>query len=89
MTRPFDPMGTAQKTVRLSLYLYYPDGSSAVVTGEDLTVITEFDYSGHMIDIQAAPELTMRPSRVIELRVYPPPGRPSLLVTTRPPISET
>lgn len=84
---PFDPAGTGQKTVRMALYLYHPDGSSEMVTGEDLLVITEFDYGGHMIDIQAAPELAMRATPVICLRIYPPVGRGSLRVTRRPPIA--
>jgi hypothetical protein len=86
VTAPSGP-GTGLKTVRLALYLYYPDGSSAVATGEDLLVITEFDYGGHMTDIQAAPELVMRSSAVMSLRIYPASGRNTLLVTKRPPIT--
>jgi hypothetical protein len=86
VTIPFDH-GTRQRAVRLAIYLYYPDGSSAVAEGTDLLVDTEFDFDGHMIDIQAVPELSFRPSPVMNLRVYPAaPGRVTLRVMKRPPI---
>lgn len=86
MTHPFDP-GTRFQAVRFAMYLYYPDGSSAVAEGENLLVDTEMDYGGHMIDIQAAPELEMRPTRVMKLSIYPPSMvGPTLRVTKRPPI---
>jgi hypothetical protein len=82
---PFD--GTCQQAVRLAVYLYYPDGSSAVAEGENLRVDTEFDYGGHMVEIQAVPGLEFRPTPTLSLRIYPPePGRPTLRVTKRPPI---
>lgn len=80
-------LGTYQQTVRVALYLYYPDGSSAVAVGTDLHVVTEMDYGGHMTDIQAVPELELRSTPVISLRIYPAdPGRATLQVTKRPPI---
>lgn len=89
MTVPFDA-GTRQRAVRLAVYLYYPDGSSAKAEGTDLLVDAEFDYGGHMVDIQVAPELEFRPSPVLSLRIYPASlSRSTLLVTKRPPISET
>lgn len=86
MTIPFDD-GTRQRAVRLAVYLYYPDGSCAVAEGTDLHVDTEMDYGGRMIDIQTVPELTLQPTPVMQLRIYPaPPGRATLRVTKRPPI---
>jgi hypothetical protein len=86
---PFDA-GTRQRAARLAIYLYYPDGSSAVAEGTDLTVDSEFDYGGRVTDIQAAPELTSRLTPAMRLRIYPAqPGRATLRVTKRPPISET
>jgi hypothetical protein len=82
---PFD--GTRQQAVRLALYLYYPDGSSAVAEGTDLAVDTEFDFGGHMVDIQVMPEIEFRPTPVLALRIYPALGRSTLLVTKRPPIT--
>lgn len=86
MSIPFDA-GTRQQAVRLAIYLYYPDGSSAVAEGENLLVDSEMDYGGHMVDIQALPELELRPTPVINLRIYPPSmSRSTLRVTKRPPI---
>lgn len=80
------PFGTYQQTVRVALYLYYPDGSTALAEGSDLHVVAETDYGGHMADIQALPELVLRPTPVISLRIYPAQGRPALLLTKRPPV---
>jgi hypothetical protein len=86
VTVPFDA-GTCQQAVRLAIYLYYPDGSSAVAEGENLRVDTEMDYGGHMADIQAVPEIEFWPTPVMSLRIYPPsPSRGTLRVTKRPPI---
>lgn len=86
MSIPFDA-GTRQQAVRLAVYLYYPDGSSAVAEGESLLVDTEMDYGGHMVNIQAVPEIELRPTPVLSVRIYPAePGRATLLVTKRPPI---
>jgi hypothetical protein len=84
VSMPFD--GTAMQTVRLALYVYFSDGSSAVAEGEELTVHTEMDYGGHMVDIQAVPEIELRTTPVMQLRIYPALGRPTLRVTKRPPI---
>lgn len=87
MSIPFGAQVSSQYAVRLAVYLYYPDGSSAVAEGTDLLVEAEFDFDGHMVDIQAAPaELTPRLTRTLSLRIYPPYSRAMLRVTKRPPV---
>lgn len=81
-----DPFGAYQQTVRVALYLYYPDGSTALAEGTDLHVVAEADCAGHMTDVQALPELVLRPTPVISLRIYPVLARHTLLLTKRPPI---
>lgn len=88
MSVPFDA-GTSQEAVRLAIYLYYPDGSSAVAEGENLRVDAEMDFGGRMVDVQAVPELEMRLTPVMCLRIHPPSMTRSILrVTKRPPITQ-
>jgi hypothetical protein len=83
---PFDP-GTRMQAARVAVYVYFPDGSSALAEGTDLRVDTEWDFGGQMVDVQVTPvELTPRFTESLHLRIYPTYGRGMLRVTKRPPV---
>jgi hypothetical protein len=87
VSTPLDP-GLRQQAARVAVYLYYPDGSSVVAEGAELRVDAEMDWGGHPVDVQAVPEIELRPTREMSLRIYlqARPDRAPLLVTRRPPI---